>query len=226
MTNAELLNAAQSLGILQIVHVGETKPAQEDVTTEFTYTNRGPSPWNTVRSNLIRLRREGRKVIFDRFYITKDGNPVEDPISSEFEGDEVNAKNIARNIHWGCCGWDDRGTTDLLRKVELFLSGEPKKTPPVLRSRRFGKVIGNELHVRKYEDPGHGWLAVPVDWLEALGIRDKVSRCSFVRGGTAYLEEDCDAPLFMTAAKSAGYSCFIDFRHTDGRSSIRSYESF
>ncbi len=88
---------------------------------EFVYTNRGPSPWNVVRSNLIRLRRDGSKVLFDLFYIGRDGERVEDPITSEFEGAEINAANIARMIHWGCCGWSDRGTTQLFHFVEAFL---------------------------------------------------------------------------------------------------------
>ena len=85
---------------------------------EFIYTNRGPSPWNVIRSNLIRLRREGSKVIFDRFYIGKDGKPVDSPVSDEFDGDKANAAHIARMIHWGCCGWSDRGTTHLIQNVE------------------------------------------------------------------------------------------------------------
>jgi len=91
---------------------------------EFIYTNRGPSPWNVVRSNLIRLRREGSKVIFDRHFMT-NGKPSNGIIGTEFEGTEINAANIARMIHWGCCGWSDRGTTQLIRNVETFLKENP-----------------------------------------------------------------------------------------------------
>lgn len=97
---------------------------------------------------------------------------------------------------------------------------------PVLKSRRFAQVIGNELHVRKYEDPAHGWLAVPMQWIEALGIVGKISACSYLKGGTAYLEEDCDAPEFRKVAEAAGYKLFVDYRHTNDRSPIRSYPSF
>jgi hypothetical protein len=97
---------------------------------------------------------------------------------------------------------------------------------PVLKSRRFALVIGEELHVRKYEDPAHGWLAVPAQWLEALGILHDVSHCSYLKGRTAYLEEDCDAPLFRKAAEHHGFRLFVDYRHTNDRSAIRSYPSF
>lgn len=97
---------------------------------------------------------------------------------------------------------------------------------PVLKSRRFAMVIDNELHIRKYEDPAHGWIAIPFQWLEALNIVGDVSACSYLKGGTAYLEEDCDAPLFRKAAEKHGYKMFIDYRHTNDRSAIRSYSSF
>lgn len=101
----------------------------------------------------------------------------------------------------------------------------PSKTP-VLKSRRFARVIGNELHVRKYEDPAHGWLAVPMQWLEAFGTVGKISACSYLKGGTAYLEEDCDAPEFRKAAEKHGFRLFVDYRHTNDRSAIRSYSAF
>ena len=54
-----------------------------------------------------------------------------------------------------------------------------------------------------YEDPGHGWLEVPLHECRALGIADKISGCSYIRikDGCAwlYLEEDCDAPLYLDA---------------------------
>jgi hypothetical protein len=54
---------------------------------------------------------------------------------------------------------------------------------------------------RFIEDPGHGWLEVPVTELQALGIADKISGYSYVSrdGRTAYLEEDCDATKFIAA---------------------------
>ena len=52
-----------------------------------------------------------------------------------------------------------------------------------------------------YEDPGHGWLAVPIKELIELGIADKITGYSYTLGGMAYLEEDCDLPTFVKAYK-------------------------
>ena len=53
------------------------------------------------------------------------------------------------------------------------------------------------------EDPGHGWLRVPVWELHELGIANKVSHCSYIDGEDALLEEDCDAVLFIEARAAA-----------------------
>jgi len=46
-----------------------------------------------------------------------------------------------------------------------------------------------------FEDPGHGWLRVPLKEVEP--IADKISPYSYMRGKYAYLEEDCDAWTFL-----------------------------
>jgi len=50
-----------------------------------------------------------------------------------------------------------------------------------------------------HSDPGHGWLEVPDADIIALNIWDKISKCSYIRGNTCYLEEDCDATKFFNA---------------------------
>jgi len=50
-----------------------------------------------------------------------------------------------------------------------------------------------------YTDAGHGWLAAKRKFLQELGIESQISYCSFQRGGTVYLEKDCDMPLFLNA---------------------------
>lgn len=55
-----------------------------------------------------------------------------------------------------------------------------------------------------YHDPGHGWLKVPIRYLSVLGIVDKVSKYSYCKGGYAYLEEDCDAGLFLSTLHKRG----------------------
>ena len=49
-----------------------------------------------------------------------------------------------------------------------------------------------------HTDPGHGWLAVKKRELAALGVTG-ISSYSYVKGNTVYLEEDCDASLFLKA---------------------------
>ena len=78
-----------------------------------------------------------------------------------------------------------------------------------------------------YADPGHGWLAVKIEELMQLGIITQISVYSYMRGGTAYLEEDCDATLFFTAYKDKyGVDPKHDYRHTNNRSPIRNYDSY
>ena len=55
-----------------------------------------------------------------------------------------------------------------------------------------------------FEDPGHGWLQVPIAELQALGIAGQISSYSYRRGEFAYLEEDCDYSRFVEARKAAG----------------------
>lgn len=54
-----------------------------------------------------------------------------------------------------------------------------------------------------HSDPGHAWLEVPMSELRALGIDRKISQYSYRSrdGRLAYLEEDCDAGLFVDAAR-------------------------
>ncbi len=57
-------------------------------------------------------------------------------------------------------------------------------------------------------DPGHGWLAVPLQDVAAMGIQDKISSYSFISRaeGVAYLEEDCDASLYINRLIKMGIS--------------------
>ena len=84
------------------------------------------------------------------------------------------------------------------------------------------RITGNELHVVKFDDPGHGWLAVKRRYCSGIPI----SPCSYQRGQTVYLEEDSDAPEWIRAMEQLGYRVFIDHRHTNRNSPIRSYASF
>lgn len=48
-------------------------------------------------------------------------------------------------------------------------------------------------------DPGHSWIEVPYDLIDELGVSHKISGYSYRDRGTCYLEEDCDAPVFIDA---------------------------
>jgi hypothetical protein len=57
-------------------------------------------------------------------------------------------------------------------------------------------------------DPGHGWLRVPLGELQAFGLLEKISACSYLdnSNGFAYLEEDCDLGHYCIArAAIAGF---------------------
>ena len=48
-------------------------------------------------------------------------------------------------------------------------------------------------------DAGHEWLAVKMTELVELNIQHKITEYSYVKGGTVYLEGDCDAATFIEA---------------------------
>lgn len=48
-------------------------------------------------------------------------------------------------------------------------------------------------------DAGHEWLAVKLKELVELNIEHKITEYSYVKGGTVYLEGDCDAAVFIEA---------------------------
>lgn len=81
-----------------------------------------------------------------------------------------------------------------------------------------------------YSDDGHGWLAVKKKYLQELGIADKISGYSYQKGLTAYLEEDCDAEVFVKAMKQhfPRFNTAFNFQFIehDGRSPIRSYSRY
>jgi len=57
-----------------------------------------------------------------------------------------------------------------------------------------------------FEDPGHGWLRVPLAHLDALNIKEKITPFSYKDGGYAYLEEDLDAYVYLKTLQDAGYT--------------------
>lgn len=78
-----------------------------------------------------------------------------------------------------------------------------------------------------YADAGHGWLAVKRAELVELGIIGRISKYSYQKGKTVYLEEDCDMSIFYRAK---GWNSPKDAQVVEGkwvaRSPIRSYDPF
>jgi hypothetical protein len=64
--------------------------------------------------------------------------------------------------------------------------------------------------------------------LERFNIADKVTRCSYMFKGYAFLEEDCDAPLLLNALDDAGLTYTVKVYHGTGRrqSRIRNYPRY
>ena len=77
-----------------------------------------------------------------------------------------------------------------------------------------------------HSDPGHGWLAVKLDELKMLGITSEISNYSYVKGKTVYLEEDCDAPRFIEAAKAKGITVEVKHGAERDRSPIRYFKHY
>jgi len=74
---------------------------------------------------------------------------------------------------------------------------------------------------RFFADSGHGWLEVLIDEIETLGLTDTISRYSYRSGPKVYLEEDCDAALFINAKENLGIKVQMQEHVVDGDSFVR-----
>ncbi len=78
-----------------------------------------------------------------------------------------------------------------------------------------------------YSDPGHGWLKVSRKDLQQLGIESQITGYSYQRENDCFLEEDCDATLFLNTFKNKfGFEPKLNFYSGDKRSRIRNYASY
>ncbi len=77
-----------------------------------------------------------------------------------------------------------------------------------------------------HQDPGHGWLQVPLTLLHRLNVAGDISPYSYMDEQCGYLEEDADLSVFLRAAKAAGLHYQIIDRHCDDESPIRAMRSF
>lgn len=88
-------------------------------------------------------------------------------------------------------------------------------------------TTNNERRFKFHSDAGHGWLAVKRDILYKLKIEHLISRFSYQKGSTVYLEEDMDMTTFLDAFTAAnGYKPMIIDQPSVQRAMIRSYENF
>ena len=83
------------------------------------------------------------------------------------------------------------------------------------------------LETQWISDSGHAGLAVPESTLKALKIESRISACSY-RGphGIVFLEEDCDAPEFISAANAAGIVLKITETCFDGDAPLRQFPRY
>ena len=92
----------------------------------------------------------------------------------------------------------------------------------------------NYLQLNFHSDTGHGWLKVTTHQLAELGIYNQVSRYSYINVAYSnddesydvYLEEDCDAPLFLNALKEQGIEFTINYIDDGDHSFIRRKHRF
>lgn len=56
-----------------------------------------------------------------------------------------------------------------------------------------------KLKITRFIDGGHSWFSVKRELLQELGIDKEISACSYQKGNSVYLEEDCDAAKFFDA---------------------------
>lgn len=82
------------------------------------------------------------------------------------------------------------------------------------------------LKLTFYEDPAHAWLEVSYTLLGRYGLTKLVSNYSYKSGNFAYLEEDCDAPMFLRAVEDAGDNFIITDEYCNHDSPIRSYQPY
>tara|TARA_X000001388_G_scaffold12770_1_gene7563 strand:- start:1135 stop:1413 length:279 start_codon:yes stop_codon:yes gene_type:complete len=81
-------------------------------------------------------------------------------------------------------------------------------------------------HLIFYSDPKHAWLKTSLEDLKKLKIENKVSTYSYINGDHVYLEEDCDATLYLNTLKDYGIDYLIEDNYCNNDSIIRTYNRY
>ena len=77
-----------------------------------------------------------------------------------------------------------------------------------------------------HTDPSHGWLEVDKDELSLFNIADKISSYSYKLGNKVFLEEDCDAGLFINALENKGIKFTYTTISSNTDSIVRTYKRY
>ena len=83
-----------------------------------------------------------------------------------------------------------------------------------------------KVSIKVFGDPGHAWARVAKSKLVSLGIADKISTYSYMNGSNAFLEEDCDLSILISALRVRGYEIKFNISHTNRQSKIRNYSTY
>ena len=82
------------------------------------------------------------------------------------------------------------------------------------------------MDIRFICDAGHGWGEVSIDLINELRIGNQISRYSYMKGNKAYLEEDCDLPIFLNKMEKQGKKITFIEEHSNADSWVRNLQRF
>ena len=86
--------------------------------------------------------------------------------------------------------------------------------------------LNGKIQLDFHSDSGHGWLSVPYCLLTDYGVDGDISKYSYRKGQTVYLEEDCDANKLLSKLRESGIEFELNEIITDRKSFIRNYQSY
>ena len=82
-----------------------------------------------------------------------------------------------------------------------------------------------KIKLKKINDPGHGWLSVPLKLVKELGIEKEISVYSYMSLTRAYLEEDSDMGILLNKLKEKNIEYDISVLESE-KTSIRNMASY